>query len=365
MACVRSNNAGGFGSLRPVLSAHEKTSIALPKAPTPSPTEWDNFKPRDRIPINHPWLSRYCPSALLFFDGSSQTSNLINTATNETFGDSHHPLAFRIGCGKISHAPLIKALCTTFIASQGSNFSIGLVQNNSRQTLAALLADIVQISLISDPPNSTLAMNEGWCQPTSTLFNDHSILVGCASDPANLYVVKTLTEALQTLMTSQFTTSEETRRILFHSCGDGSATFYRKLHLWHAAGIDSSNAKWAKTFAKDPYDALVKSSAKNTYVLTERSTYLLAKDKGLVPGLRVAVEGDPVLVVPCGGFLNRLVPESEEVMRARMFAEWLQGEEAREIVRGFGKGLSYAKALFTGADELEFAEGQALKGRGI
>lgn len=77
------------------------------------------------------------------------------------------------------------------------------------------------------------------------------------------------------------------------------------------------------------------------------------------------MEGDPVLVVPCGAFMNGLAPESEEVLRARVFAEWLQGDEARKIVSGFGRGLSYAKALFTVADEIEFAEGEALKGRGI
>lgn len=36
----------------------------------------------------------------------------------------------------------VKALCEAYIFREGGGFAIGLVQNHSRQTLVALLADV-------------------------------------------------------------------------------------------------------------------------------------------------------------------------------------------------------------------------------
>jgi ABC-type tungstate transport system permease subunit len=324
---------------------------------TTTQNEWQDFTPPATIPMNHPWLSRYASSVLLFQDtGASEVS----TRTSQTFGNPDHPIAFNIGCGREALEGVAKALSEAYLGSINADFSIGLVSNHSRQSLAALLADIVQLTFSDEPHNETIALGENWCNRTRTVLTDRSILVGPASDPTGLKDTNTLAEALQ-----KITSAGGPKQMLFHSCGDGSATFYRKLQLWLAAGIDVSNMKWAKAYARDRFDALAKAATEGAYIMTERSTYLLAKDRGIVPGLRVFVEEDPVLVTPCSALVNAHLAGNHGTQEATKFADWLVSERALEIVKTFGRDLSYAKALFSPAAQVELGEDERLKGRGI
>ncbi|KAK5172060.1 uncharacterized protein LTR77_003697 [Saxophila tyrrhenica] len=333
----------------------------LPRAPLRSAAEWQGFIPPSKIPINHPWLSRYSASALLFFDGASPAANHINTETNELVGNLYQRPSFRIGFGRAAHAGVIRAFCEAFIQSQGHNISIGLVQNNSRQTLAALLADVVQVAISDEPHHVNLATGEGWCEPIRPVFNDHSILVGPSNDPAGVIRLNSLAAALRKLARSTPYEQNRYRQMLFHSCGDGSATFYRKLELWHSAGIDTSHVEWAKAYALDPFEALMKAQREGAYIMTERSTYLLAKHGAYIPSLRVYIEEDPALVISCSVVMNRVTTTHNAT--ARQFAEWLGSDSAQHIITTFGRSLSYSKSMFTAAAEPHFEYGRRLKGK--
>ena len=151
-------------------------------------------------------------------------------------------------------------------------------------------------------------------------------------------------------------------RLLFQSNGDGSSTFYKKHQLWTAAGIDVSNARWVKENGMNPHLAIKTAAERGTYLLTDRATYLTAKDAGLIPRMKVYVEGGAALLNPCSALLNNLV-DTPASRAAAEFVRWLASDEAQELVRSYGKDWSYAKPLFTVAAQDEFAEGARLVGK--
>jgi ABC-type tungstate transport system permease subunit len=321
--------------------------------------DWGAFQPPRQLLINHPWLCRHCPSALLYFDHGLAGSNMISTETHDIYGPRDKPVLFRIGCGSAGYTGIFKALSELYIGMHGGDFSIGMVRNISRHTQVALLSEVVQIAFTQEPHNEDLAINEGWCKRACKVLNDHFVLVGPTTNPAGIQS-SNLPEALQTMVAQG--SSQPYNQMLFHSNGDGSSTFFKKHKLWLAAGIDVSNAKWSKQYAHSPFSALKNAARESAYILTDRATYLTAKHHGLIPRMRVFAEGGVDLVNPCSALLNTVVRD-ESTQAAALFANWLNSPEAQNIIREYGKDWSYSKPLFTVAEQEEFEEHDGLSGR--
>lgn len=351
-----------YGPPRP--TAHDELIFKGPLSHTISDSrlkeDWEDFRPPGQLPINHPWLSRHCPSVLTYFDNGSAGSNTVSTEMREVYGNEEDAVAFRIGCGSAGYTGIFKALSERYIATHGGDFAIGMVRNISRHTQVALLADIVQIAFTQEPHNDDLAIAEGWCERACRVFNDHFILVGPTANPAGISIGASMAEALQTMTACGI--PQVNNRRLFHSNGDGSSTFFKKQKLWLSAGIDLSNAKWAKAYGMSPYSALKNAAKDCAYILTDRATYLTAKHHGLIPRMRVFVEGGLDLMNPCSALLNTMT-SSERNEAAAQFADWLSSDDAQEIIRQYGRDWSYGKSLFTTAHQDEFEESARLAGR--
>jgi len=222
------------------------------------------------------------------------------------------------------------------------------------------------VASIDQSHNTRLAINEGWCARTRPVFNDHLILVGPKSDPVHIASMDTLAEALRALVASP-SVKNRPRQILFHSCGDGSATFYNKIELWLSAGIDTSSVEWSKAYAADPFDALMKAGREEAYIMTQRSTYLVAKDRGLVPEIRVSIEEDPALVVPCSVVMNTKAAahSSDAISSARQFAEWLSSDQPQQIIAAFGRDLNYSRPPALDCNGARFRSRRATEGQSI
>ena len=237
-----------------------------------------------------------------------------------------HPILFRIGNGGAGYTRILKVLCTKFIWTHGSDFRIGWVANHSRHSHIALLADVVQVALTYEPEIEELAVREGWCRRVQApAFWDHFVLVGAKFNPASLQPGCSIGEALKTIAETG---------ALFQTRGDGSATFERETKLWKAAGIDTASATWLQTHAVPPYEALKKASQDGAYILTDRGTFLTAKQDGSIPELVVYVEGGKELLNPCSALTNTKVADSPGQRMAERFAEWLGGETAQSLIRG-------------------------------
>ncbi|USW49220.1 hypothetical protein Slin15195_G025390 [Septoria linicola] len=313
--------------------------------------------PGTRITITDPRISRHHSSQLLEADDGPAGSESIDTADHGIYGDPYQPIRFRMGNGGAGYTGILRVLAEAFISEQGNSFRIGWVSNHSRHTQIALLADVVQVALTYEPDNEDLAIREGWARRVGRAFNDHFLLVGPSN--VDLHATK-IGDALKAIVTRNAHNQEP---LLFHSRGDGSATFAKETWLWQAAGLDVANRQpdWIKIDPLTPYDALVKAEKEQAFLLTDRATFLTAKQDGRIPLLAVHVEGGPELLNPCSVLVRAqwTGDTAEEVSRhdsALSFAKWLTGSRAQEIVRGYGRDWKGGKPLFTVAGLDDFKD---------
>lgn len=116
------------------------------------------------------------------------------------------------------------------------------------------------------------------------MYNDF-ILVGPASNPANIKAGPVISDALQQIADNNST---------FISRGDNSGTHKKELSLWQAKKIDPAG-KWYREVGQGMGKVLQMAAELNAYTLTDRGTWLAYQDKS---PLKILNEGDPQLYNP-------------------------------------------------------------------
>ncbi|CAD0095677.1 unnamed protein product [Aureobasidium vineae] len=274
-------------------------------------------------------------------------SNMICTHASATYGDASHPVSFRLGNGGAGHTGILRLLCEYFIASRGGGFCIEWVANHSRHSQIALLGDVVQVALTYEPEYEDLSIAEGWAKRMAKVFNDHFVLVGPVSNPAGVDVNGGIANALKAIAKHDSFFNHNHHDGLFHTRGDGSATFYKELALWELAHVDVSSTKsWRLTKPGTPYEALVIADRTGAYLITDRATYLTAKRDKALNNIVPFIEGGPQLLNPCSALVNVKAPCNE---LAREFASWLGSGEVQRMIRSYGQRWLFGYDLgFTG-----------------
>jgi tungstate transport system substrate-binding protein len=178
------------------------------------------------------------------------------------------------------------------------------------------------------------------------MYNDF-ILVGPKNDPAGVKG-RDIVAAFKTI---------KVKSAPFISRGDRSGTHTAELNLWKAAGIDIAQEKetkslgdWYKEIGQGMGAALNMASASNSYVLTDRGTWLSFKNRG---DLAIIVEGDNRLFNQYGVILVN--PAKHPHVKKEMgqaFIDWLispQGQQAINDYKINGQQLFFANANAPGA----------------
>jgi ABC-type tungstate transport system permease subunit len=272
-----------------------------------------------------------------------KANNSINISTTAVYGDATAPLGFRLGNGGAGHTGLLRELCEAFILHHDAAFRIEWVINHSRHTQIALLGDIVQVALTYEPEWEDIGIAEGWAERVTAAFHDRFMLVGPASNPANVLSGADIKIAMREIAThgERFGGADNA---LFHSRGDGSATHYKELQLWGLCGVDLAHARpWRRRIPLTPYEALRRASEEGAYALTDRATFLTVARDGAASHLRVYVEDGKHLVNPCAALINLKAPVNH---LARKFARWLPSEEAQDIIENYGKSWKLRLPIF-------------------
>ncbi|KAI4853987.1 hypothetical protein E4T44_00490 [Aureobasidium sp. EXF-8845] len=284
-------------------------------------------------------------------------SNLINTQASAIYGKISHPVAFRLGNGGAGHTGILRLLCERFIASKGGDFNIEWVSNHSRHSQIALLGDIVQVALTYEPFYEEISIREDWARRMTKVLNDHFILVGPRSNPAGVTVDGKIADAMSAI--ARFGASLQGHdHGLFHTRGDGSATFYKELALFELARVDiASTESWRLTKPGTPYQALVTADRGGVYIITDRATYLTAKRDNVLTNTVPFIEGGTELLNPCSALINRKAPYNA---RAREFASWLGSREVQQIVRRYGQEWSVATPIFSIAEQEDMVKSEKL-----
>jgi tungstate transport system substrate-binding protein len=169
------------------------------------------------------------------------------------------------------------------------------------------------------------------------MYNDF-ILIGPKSDPAGIKGTKDIVAALKAI---------KAKDAPFISRGDRSGTNIAEQKLWKAADIDIAKDKgpWYKEIGQGMGAALNMASAANSYVLSDRGTWLHFKNRG---DLAILVEGDKRLFNQYGVMLVN--PQKHATVKAdlgQQFIDWLVSPEGQKAIAGYkinGDQLFYPNA---------------------
>jgi tungstate transport system substrate-binding protein len=169
------------------------------------------------------------------------------------------------------------------------------------------------------------------------MYNDF-VLVGPKSDPAGIKSSKDIVAALKAI---------KDKSAPFISRGDRSGTHIAEQNLWKTAGVDIEKDKgpWYKSIGQGMGAALNTASASNSYVLTDRGTWLSFKNRG---ELVIAVEGDKKLFNQYGVMLvNPAKHPSVKKDLGQAFIDWLISPEGQKAIADYkinGEQLFYPNA---------------------
>ena len=158
------------------------------------------------------------------------------------------------------------------------------------------------------------------------MYNDF-VLVGPKSDPAGVKGSKDIVAALKAI---------KGKEAPFISRGDKSGTHSAELNLWKAAAIDVAGADkgpWYKEIGQGMGAALNTASASNSYVLTDRGTWLSFKNRG---DLDIVVEGDSKLFNQYGVIL--VSPEKHPSVKkefGQAFIDWIVSPEGQKAIADY------------------------------
>jgi len=156
------------------------------------------------------------------------------------------------------------------------------------------------------------------------MYNDF-VLVGPASDPADVSAADTATKAFQRIAEAE---------IPFVSRGDDSGTHKKELALWSAAGLETQAfGRWYRAVGAGMGATLNTASAMNAYVMTDRASWLNFGNKG---DLALLFSGDPALFNQYAYLpVNPARHGHVEHEQALALERWLTGPRARDLINGY------------------------------
>ena len=172
-----------------------------------------------------------------------------------------------------------------------------------------------------------LAEGEG-VKRLPVMYNDF-VLVGPKGDPAKVAGCKDIVEALKKIQAAQAP---------FVSRGDKSGTHMAELDLWKVSGIDIEKAKgpWYRDTGQGMGPALNTASSMNAYVLADRATWVVFKNRG---DLAILVEGDKRLYNQYGVMLvNPARHPTVKKDLGQTFIDWVVSPAGQKAIADYKIG---------------------------
>jgi len=157
------------------------------------------------------------------------------------------------------------------------------------------------------------------------MYNDF-VIIGPANDPAEIKGTKSATEAFRKIR-------EGSHR--FISRGDKSGTHMKELLIWRRAGVEPKGQKWYLEVGQGMAITQRIANEKSAYTLTDRGTWLAAKDRDRLDMI-IVFEGDPILFNQYG--VMAVNPERHKHVKykkAMKFINWLISKEGQQSIASF------------------------------
>lgn len=187
-------------------------------------------------------------------------------------------------------------------------------------------ADVV---FVHDRPAEDKFMAEGQGkQRFDVMYNDF-VVIGPKSDPAHIGGGKDVVEAFRKIAAARQT---------FISRGDRSGTNEAELRIWKAAGLAPASAKdpWYRSIGQGMGPALNMASASDSYLLSDRGTWLSFRNRGQ---LAILVQGDKRLLNRYGVMLvNPARHPNVKAKDGQAFVDWLISPEGQKVIADYRIG---------------------------
>ena len=201
----------------------------------------------------------------------------------------------------------------------------------------------VDMVLTHAPEMEEQFMAEGWGAEQLPVMTSDFVLVGPATDPANLGRAAKqpdVTEAFRQIALS---------RAPFVTRGDHSGTHLRETEIWEKCGI-TPGEEWYLFYpgVAGNLGALRFAREKKAYMLTDTASYYLSRSEG---DLKIYIDSSGASGSELANTFVLTLVNPEKVASSRLgdaslFARWLRKDEGRTIIANFGRNV-YEKPLFT------------------
>lgn len=176
------------------------------------------------------------------------------------------------------------------------------------------------------------------------MYNDFVIL-GPADDPAGIKGMKSAPEAFAKIAKAGK---------LFVTRGDNSGTHVKEMEVWAKSGVkpDAEKDAWYLEYSLGKLGntaSTIFANKRKAYILMDRATYLIQKKNiKLVP----LVESDEILLNYIAAIqVNEAKFKDINAKGAKAFIDWMCGEEAQTIIKGFQVDKYGEPLFFPNSDE--------------
>lgn len=218
---------------------------------------------------------------------------------------------------------LLAVLLPAFEEKTG--YKVDVIAVGTGKAIAHGEAGDVDLIMVHSRSREDKFVAEGYGVDRRDLMHNDFVVLGPDSDPAGIAGSSDAAAAFAKISEAGAD---------FVSRGDDSGTHGKEKALWKASGA-AKEGKWYKEAGQGMGAVITMTDDMQGYTIADRGTYLAMKDN---IGLKVVVEGDPVLFNPYGVIaVNPELHPHVNVEGAKALIDFVTGEEGQNIIRNFTK----------------------------
>ncbi len=287
----------------------------------------------------------FLAALLLNYAAQAQDTREISTAPREIYGNQTAEIGIKIGNGGAGPTGIIRALAEDYLKMTDAKYSIAWYQDISVNALQQLRNEVIDIALVYEKNQGEEAQKQGWATNYTPVFNDHFLIIGPKSNPAQIEKTDPLNHAFKKIAYL----GKERSAPTFISRDDNSGTNIREQTIWKMINLKpwQEEKNWYVKQHVFPQQALIYADQNSLYTITDYGTFL--SNKSQLKNSQILIKSGKLLINPCFALLGRN-PSRE----AKNFLDYLKSERAQNLIADFGKDKFGGKALFTKTDQEEF-----------
>jgi tungstate transport system substrate-binding protein len=184
---------------------------------------------------------------------------------------------------------------------------------------------MVHITMGHDPLATAQFCEDGYATKHILLMHNYTVIVGPASDPAEIRGLEDLKEAHSRIFESK---SE------YLSRGDRGGMNLLELRIWEELGKDPSAESWYHISGKFMLDSLLEADSNGEYHMLDSSTWTIYKSQ--MENIELLVQGPANNYEMCLVSMQRYPNLSYNQDFAEQFYDYLTGSKGQNIIATFG-----------------------------